>query len=80
MGDPHGVEQDDAEQPPLHRDVQGLVVRIADDLGIEAGLPDRGALELALDRPGAVTDQRRLGNGVKRLAPIGQALRGRGVR
>ena len=30
---------------PLHRDVQGLVVRIADDLGRRAGLADRGLLE-----------------------------------
>ena len=31
MHQPHRVQQDDPDRSPLHRDVQGLVVRIADD-------------------------------------------------
>ena len=77
MVEPHRVEQQDAEQPPLHRDGKCLVVRVADDLGLQPGLPDRIARKLRLDRAGAVAEQRGLGKELDRLAPVGQSLRRR---
>lgn len=73
--EPHGVEQHDADEPPLNRDGERLVVRVADDLGLQSGLACRIALELRLDRAGAVAEQRGLGEELDRLAPVGQPLR-----
>ena len=69
MTDPHRVEDHATEQAPLHRDVQGLVVRVADHLGGKPGLADRIALEQVLGRPGAVPEQRRLRDELQRFSP-----------
>ena len=62
MDQPHRIQQDDTDRAPLDGDVQGLVVRIGDDLatGADVAGAGHGLFEQPLRRTGAVADQRRL--------------------
>ena len=60
MDQPHRIERDDTDHAPLHRHVQGLIVRIGDDFGMDANLADRGLLKQAARGSGTVSDHRRV--------------------
>ena len=48
MRQPHRIEHGYPDHAPLHRDVQGLIVRIADDLGAGADIVSVGEMRRAL--------------------------------
>ena len=76
MAEPHSVQHDGAEQPPLHQDIEGLIVRVADYLGGQPALSNGVPFEQSPDRTGAVAEQRGVGKEPDRFAPIGKALCG----
>ena len=77
---PDRIEDDDADDAPLHGNVQRLVMRVADHLGggqvLTAGRCD--ALEQSARRAGAVPHDRRLREEAEGLSPEFQPQAGRG--
>src|SRR6202011_5464255 len=77
--DPHGVHDDDADEPELDCDRQRLLMRVLRyDRRGAAGADD--AAKLLLDRAGAMTDHRGGGDETQRFLPKLQTLARRGVR
>src|ERR1035437_1403205 len=69
MHEPHGIEDRASHQTPLNRNVQRLVVWVADSLLRKSRLPDCSAAEKSLRRAGAVAGQRRVLEKDKRFSP-----------
>src|SRR5881227_3774313 len=79
MKPPHCVQYGDAEGAPLYRDVQGLIVRISDDLARSKYLRTRsGLLEKPTRRSGAVSNDRCLSKEPQGFLPEFQSQADRG--
>src|SRR5437660_11898697 len=78
MKKPHRIEHDDAEQSPLDRNIERLVMRISDALPPGSLFAGGRVVEQLLRRAGAMSERGRFADPAKRLRPICETLPGRG--
>src|SRR5258705_8040777 len=69
MNQPDHIQYEDAERAPLYRDVQGLVVWVADHFGGGADLADGSLLKKPPGRPSPMTNQRRFSEEAEGFSP-----------
>src|SRR5215472_960253 len=81
MQKPHRIEHDDADNPPLDCNIQGLIMRIANDLrsGISGGTRS-SLLEEPASRSRAVPHDWGFAEESQRLLPVFEPLADRGGR